>query len=267
MKLKIITITFISFYSLFLQTNIGVAGEKEKIDYGKFSVQQLEQIVEISTLFKDEGEKIDYISSKFMGTAYEENTLTGDINTPEVFTINLRGIDCFTYLDYVEGLRISKAFHQFEDDVKATRYQKAKVEFKKRNHFFSDWPVYNKDKIKDVTKEIGGENTKSTTKYLNKKEDGSLYLPGIPVVEREIFYIPSESINDDILKKMNTGDYAGIYTDREGLDVSHTGIIIKKNDKTYLRHASPKEIYRKVVDEDLAEYFSDKPGLVIFRSN
>ena len=66
---------------------------------------------------------------------------------------------------------------------------------------------------------------------------------------------------------MNTGDYAGIYTDREGLDVSHTGIIIKKNDKTYLRHASPKEIYRKVVDEDLAEYFSDKPGLVIFRSN
>ncbi|MHC4725403.1 MAG: N-acetylmuramoyl-L-alanine amidase-like domain-containing protein, partial [Planctomycetota bacterium] len=83
---------------------------------------------------------------------------------------------------------------------------------------------------------------------------------------RKITYIPSESIDNDILKKMNTGDYAGIYTNLDGLDVSHTGIIIKKKDKVYLRHASSKDMYRKVVDEDLIEYFKNKPGILVYRS-
>lgn len=266
MKSKKIVLIIIALFSSFFLTRIEADELKPKVDYGSFSIEQLEQVVEISGFFKDEGEKIDYISSKFLGTAYQENTLTGNINTPEIFTINLGGMDCYTYLDYVEGLSISKAFNQFEDSVKTIRYKKAMVEFKKRNHFFSDWSVYNKERVKDVTKEIGGEKAESTTKYLNKKKDGTFYLPGISVVEREIAYIPSEAIDEDILKKMNTGDYAGIYTDLDGLDVSHTGIIIKKKDKVYLRHASSKDINRKVVDDDLVEYFSNKPGIIIYRS-
>ncbi|HSG32251.1 MAG TPA: N-acetylmuramoyl-L-alanine amidase-like domain-containing protein [Thermodesulfobacteriota bacterium] len=267
MKIKIICIfTAVLCSSVFFASTIE-SEEKAKIDYGSFTEPKLQQIVQASSFFKDEGEKIDYISSKFLGTAYKDHTLTGDINTPEIFTINLKGVDCFTYLDYVEGLAISKSFNQFGDSVKKIRYQNSKVDFKKRNHFFSDWPVYNKERIKDVTKDIGGDKAKSTKKFLNKKKDGSLYLPGIAVVEREIAYIPSESIDDDILNKMNTGDYAGIYTDLDGLDVSHTGIIIKKEGKTFLRHASSKDEYMKVVDEDLIGYFSTKAGIIIYRAN
>jgi len=243
----------------FLQENIFV-------DYGSFNINTLEMIVNNSKYFKDEGEKIDYISEKFLGTNYEENTLTGDLNTPELFTVNLKGMDCYTYIDYVEALRISNKFDQFENSIQMVRYQSAEVDFKKRNHFFSDWAVYNIDRIKDVTKEVGGDRTKTIIKYLNKKSDGTLFLPGISVVERKISYILSGSIDKDMLKHINTGDYAGIYTDRDGLDVSHAGIIIKKNDKYYLRHATSKDVLRKVVDEDLIEYLKNKKGLLIFRA-
>jgi hypothetical protein len=65
------------------------------------------------------------------------------------------------------------------------------------------------------------------------------------------------------LSKLKSGDFVGIYTDEEGLDASHTGIIIKKTGKVFLRHASSKS--QKVVDEDLSEYMKNKPGLIVYR--
>lgn len=236
-----------------------------KIDLGNYDKEQLQQIISISANFKNEGEKIDYISSKFLGVPYEENTLTGGLETREIFTINLAGMDCFTYLDYVEALRISLNVDDFDDHLKSVRYRGSMVGFKNRNHFFSDWIIYNKDRIKDVTKEIGGDKTRSVLKQLNKKSNGDLYLPGIRVVEREIYYIPSEEIDEKILNNLRDGDYVGIYTDTHGLDVSHTGLIVKNKDKILLRHASSKEIYSKVIEEDLINYIKNKAGIVIYR--
>jgi hypothetical protein len=138
--------------------------------------------------------------------------------------------------------------------------------FKNRNHFFSDWPVYNKSKVRDVTGEIGGDKTQATVKQLNRKSDGTYYLPGIPVVERTVTYIPSSEVDEDIIGKMENGDYVGIYTDIDGLDVTHTGIIIKNDSGVYLRHASSKKANERVVDEDLRTYIQNVPGLVIYRS-
>ena len=68
-----------------------------------------------------------------------------------------------------------------------------------------------------------------------------------------------------LFRSLQTGDYVGIYTDKEGLDVSHTGIIIRKGGVVFLRHASSKEKNQKVVDEVLSGYMQNKPGLVIYR--
>jgi len=239
---------------------------KLNINLGKFDKEQLQQIILISSNFKNEGEKIDYISSKFLGVPYKENTLTGNLSTKEIFTINLAGMDCFTYLDYLEALRISGNIDEFEVKLESVRYRDSIVDFKNRNHFFSDWVVYNKERIKDVTKEVGGDRTISSIKYLNRKSSGKFYLPGIPVVEREIYYIPTEVIDDKIIDNLKDGDYVGFYADTDGLDVSHTGIIIKDKDKLLLRHASSKEIYNKVVEEDLINYLKNKPGIVIYRA-
>ncbi len=237
----------------------------EKIELGKWTVSNLDGLMTQGSDISGIGERIDFISGKFLDTPYVGHTLIGDIHTPEVFTIDLEGMDCFTYIDYVEALGLSGSFPEFKDNLKKIRYKNGNVAFQNRNHFFSDWPVYNKDIIRDVTEELGGSKTEVAIKRLNQKAVGGYYLPGIPVIERTIRYIPASEVDEDVMSRMQTGDYVGIYTDIAGLDVSHTGIIIKKDNGVYLRHASSKKTNGKVVDEDLSVYIQNVPGLVIYR--
>jgi len=235
----------------------------EIIKLGKWDQENLQEIIK-GKPSTTEGQ-IDFLSEQFLGTPYEASTLTGDINTPEVFTVNLEGMDCFTYIDYVEAMRLSAKLGDFKNNLKDIRYLNGNVTFENRNHFFSDWPVQNSDNVRDITYEIGGNNTIAVEKNLNLKSDGSKFLPGIPVVKRKFYYIPSSAVDDELIEKLHTGDYVGIYTDIEGLDVTHTGIIIKKDDGVYLRHASSRKKNNKVVDENLKQYIQNIPGMVIFR--
>jgi len=238
---------------------------KEIIILGNWTENKLNHLLNQSSGITDTGERIDFLSKQFLGTDYQESTLIGDADTPEVFVVNLEGMDCFTYIDYVEAMRLSDSFARFKENLKHVRYQSGKVSFQNRNHFFTDWPEFNGGNVTDVTEEVGGEKVKTVVKVLNKKEDGTYFLPGIPIKQREIRYITSPNIDEEVLGRLKTGDYVGIYSDMQGLDVSHTGIIIKKGDKVYLRHASSREANRKVIDEDLITYMSNKPGLVVFR--
>jgi len=68
-----------------------------------------------------------------------------------------------------------------------------------------------------------------------------------------------------MVQKLKTGDYAGIYSALQGLDVSHVGIIIKDGSYVSLRHASSDRRYRKVIDQDFQEYISGTPGLIVLR--
>jgi hypothetical protein len=237
----------------------------EVIKLGKWTEDSLTEIMTESSKLGSAGERIDFISGKFLGTPYVGSTLIGDINTPEVFTIDLEGMDCFTYIDYVEALSLSGSFPEFKDNLRKIRYLDGIVAFRNRNHFFSDWTLNNYVYVEDVTYAAGEKKAVEVSKNLNLKKDGTYYLPGIPVTNRTYYYIPSEALGPSVLSKLRTGDFVGIYTDKDGLDVSHTGIIIKKDGKVFLRHASSKEKNQKVVDEDLSVYMENKPGLVIYR--
>jgi len=209
--------------------------------------------------------QVEFLSGNFLGTPYKGSTLIGDINTPEIFTINLKGMDCFTYIDYVEALRLSDTYEEFSPNLKNVRYKRGKVSFQNRNHFFSDWPAQNSKNVMDVTYQVGSGKAIAVEKDLNLKTDGSTFLPGIPIVQREFYYIPTSAIDDETLAKLHTGDYVGMYTEIEGLDVTHTGIVIKKDNGVYLRHASSKKSNKKVVDEDFIEYVQNVPGIVVYR--
>ena len=237
----------------------------EFIDLGRFTPESINSIISTSAKNSSGGQKVEEISSNFLGVPYLGFTLIGSEEKKEVLTINLSGLDCFTYLDYVEALRHSSDFDSFKDRVRTVRYKNGIVEYGTRKHFFSDWPLFNSEYVKDVTSEIGGPSVKKERKLLNLKKDGSNYLPGIPVVAREITYIPTESLNQDILNKLRTGDYIGIYSDNDGLDVSHTGIVIRESGTVYMRHASSRKENKKVLDEELLVYMKNKPGLVVYR--
>ena len=235
------------------------------IELGKFGEDRLDRIIRKGSEIMDIANRIDFLSTQFLDTDYAESTLVGDKDTPEVFVINLRGVDCLTFVEYIEAMRLSNSFYAFESNLRKVRYKYGIVEFANRNHFFTDWIEHNDEFVDDITKDIGGQDALKVQKTLNEKEDGSFFLAGIQPGPREIIYIPSDSIDDSVSGNLRTGDYAGIYSPLKGLDVSHTGIIIKKDNSLFLRHASSLREYRKVVDQDFKYYMTGKPGMIILR--
>jgi len=236
---------------------------REQIIFGRWTEIKLENLLKESSAINDIGRKIDFLSRQFLGVEYKESTLIGNANTPEVFVINLEGVDCFTFIDYIEAMRVSTSFPEFRKNLNKVRYRSGDITFETRNHFFTDWREFNSDLVDDITEYISAGKSRQVKKILNRKDDKTYFLPGIPCMEREITYIPSETINDAVIENLRTGDYAGIYSEKAGLDVSHAGIVIKDKDNVFFRHASIKSM--KVVDEDFRKYISDKPGIIVLR--
>jgi len=235
-------------------------------ELGKWSEDDLDRMIREASNIQDVGERIAFLSAYFLGVGYGEFTLIGSSGTPEELVINLEKVDCFTFIDYVESLRLSLSFTDFRENLKKVRYRSGVVDYTQRKHFFTDWIIYNNEFVEDITKEIGGQKTKKSNKNLNVKENGALFLEGINPCKRDICYIPAKSIDDAMIIALRNGDYAGIYTEKEGLDVSHVGIIIKNKDCIFLRHASSLETNRKVIDQNLKEYLTGKPGLLVVRA-
>jgi hypothetical protein len=210
------------------------------------------------------GPRILFISERFLGVPYQEHTLIGDAETPEIFTINLQAVDCFTFLDYIEAMRLSHTFSEFKANLRMVRYADAEVSYAARNHFFTDWRERNLP-VSDVTGKVGRDKARAAVKRLNAKPDGTRFVPGLSIKERNVTYIPGTLIDETVIASLQTGDYVGFYAEPHGLDVSHVGIIVKDQAEIYLRHASSAPHHRKVVDEQFMTYVSDKPGIVVLR--
>lgn len=239
--------------------------EDVKILWGNWNMRKLNDLMERAQQIESPGGKTGFISEKFLGTPYKANSLTGSYDTREVLTIDLSGMDCFTFLDYVESLSRSKNFGEFKTILEKVRYKESRVTYKKRRHFFSDW-LSNKG-ISDTTGKIAPYYYETVNKELNRKSRTELYLKDIPVTKRSIKYIPTGKISSEVIKNLKTGDYIGIFSDVPGLDVSHTGIFIRKDGNSYLRHASSKKEFMKVVDVDFKSYTENTPGIVVYRSD
>lgn len=237
----------------------------DQIRLGRWTEKELDEIIINAAMTDDTGDRIASLSEQFLGVPYAASTLSGGADSPEIFTVNLEGLDCFTFLDYVEAMRLSGSFADFLNNLKAVRYRDGVLSYRNRNHFFTDWREYNPGFIADVTGDIGGDKAVSVSKRMNQRDDGSLFLTGISIEERVVRYIPADEINNEVLGRICTGYYAGIYCDKAGLDVSHAGIMIRKGNDLFLRHASSGGEYREVVDQELTGYLSSRPGLVILR--
>jgi hypothetical protein len=211
--------------------------------------------------FSDSRRRVEYISRQFLGVPYKEATLVGSPYTPEELVLDLRSLDCFIYIDYVEAMRLSDSFEGFKEQLKVVRYRQGSVKYGMRRHFFTDW--IETPRVRDVSAEIAQAEARVIVKVLNKRSDGSLLLPGVAEKKREVTFIPGEVVRDRVLGLLHTGDYIGIFAEREELDVSHVGIMVKHEGTLLFRHASLSE--RLVVDQDFKEYLSGKPGIVVLR--
>ena len=150
-----------------------------------------------------------------------------------------------------------------------------------RLHYFCDWIYDNqlKSYVNDITRDLGGEvyakniNFMSTHVNSYKQLADSSNLQKIKAVEDEInlrtyFYIPKKNISK-ISDRLQNGDIIATTTSIPGLDVTHTGYVIKdESGGTFFLHAS--SIMKEVIisSSSLADYINEDPkktGIMVAR--
>jgi len=240
-----------------------VNGQEVKWIYGEWPSAEIDQLALKGKLIASMQDRLDFISSQFLNTPYKGNTLIGSTDELEQLVVNLAGMDCFTFVDYVVALALSKDGEDFVSQLVHVRYEGGQIHFQKRNHFFAQW-IQNNEAFGNSCST--SSQCRCDIRKLNRKKDGSLWVPGIPAKEYSVCFVPRKTVLPDIEAFVRAGDIVGFCTSLAGLDVSHTGFAFRKGNELVLRHASSKA--GKIVDESLRDYLVRQKrsiGLIVAR--
>ena len=91
---------------------------------------------------KDKQNLVLFFARKFLGVPYVASTLEN--NADERLVINLRQLDCTTFVENVLALTLctqngKTTFADFCDQLRKIRYRNGKVGYPTRLHYFSEW--------------------------------------------------------------------------------------------------------------------------------
>ncbi|MHA1540679.1 MAG: N-acetylmuramoyl-L-alanine amidase-like domain-containing protein [Alphaproteobacteria bacterium] len=210
-------------------------------------------------------EKIISNSVSFLEKPYISDPLgegkSGKYDTDPTFRTD--GFDCLTYVETVMAMSLSKNPNEIMNEI---RYKDSKIAYKNRNHFMSaDWIPNNVKNgyIEDITENFG-ENKIATTfiqkdKWAEKKKIHEFFgenkIASIPYISLKTIFktpaildkIPAGSIINIVRPNWNLEKIIGT-----NLNISHTGFLIKKENKIIFRHASATD--KKIVDVELLKY-------------
>ena len=221
----------------------------------------------------------------FLNVPYVANTLEIE---PEGLVVNLRALDCTTFLETVYALAMTAktkvlTFENFCSKLRLIRYRDGVInDYTDRLHYTSDWIYQNQEKkiVKNVSKMAGSKPlnlnlyimSSNTDKYkqLKGKDDliGKIKVKESEINSRESYYLPTEEI-EKRASQIKSGDMVGFVTTIPGIDISHVGIIYKDGKKLTFIHAS--STHKKVVinKEPLSEFVKGtgrNTGIVLARA-
>ncbi|MDH6358046.1 N-acetylmuramoyl-L-alanine amidase-like domain-containing protein [Parabacteroides sp. PF5-9] len=220
----------------------------------------------------------------FLNTPYVASTLEKE---PESLVINLREMDCTTFVENVIALSQTiksptPSFEHFCRNLQRLRYRNGKItDYSSRLHYTSDWIYTNERKgfVKDITRQIGGVILPLNLSFMSTHPDSYIQLknhpdliPKIEKIERDIntrmyYYLPKELIKYK-KAKMQNGDMVCFVTSIKGLDISHIGFIYHEGDKLTFIHASSKEKKVIINSEPLSTYtenMKSNTGIIVVR--
>ena len=214
---------------------------------------------------------IIYIAEQLKGIPYVAHTL--EPNNNERLIINLRQLDCTTFVEEVAALYLcvkerKTTFADYCKMLQILRYEGgAEPHYTKRLHYYSSW-IEDK-KSMDICKEIQSPNPPFTkvqrlslnwmTTHVNDYrmlKNNPSWVPQIRKMEqkmegRQYRYIPKEQIKNTRLLRntIKDGDIIAIITNKKGLDTQHLGFALWHKDGLHLLNAS--SIHKKVIDEPM----------------
>ncbi len=202
----------------------------------------------------DMGELLLSVGSFFLGAPYAAGTLERE--GPEELVINLRQMDCSTFLENTVVLsRLIRTgrttWADFEQALSASRYRQGVPDgFASRLHYFTDWLHENQRQgiLRDITSALGGIPFRKKIDFMTAHRDRypplrvpDAYARLVQVEKnctaRPLYYVPKRQL-PSVIQKINNGDLIAIATDIEGLDVTHVGLAVHRNRGFHLLHSS-----------------------------
>jgi len=228
--------------------------------------------IEIDGLLENDfGKTIVAVGKTFKGIPYVAKTL--EIGETESLVINLKGLDCTTFVENVFAFSIllkngQSDFDSFTNTLKTIRYKDGKLDgYGSRLHYFTEWIRNNQQKglLRDITSEVGGIEIQKDINFMGThrklypflKEDKNfekIIATEAALAQETFCYIPQDQIeaNEHLIQP---GDIIALTTSIKGLDVTHTGIATREKDgRIHLLHASTGSMKVEVSKLPLADY-------------
>ena len=285
MKIRFLRLIFCGLVLILLNTfsapaKVIVTEKDKKILHDKLEKFSKDKDLSMGTLMLK-------IGLDFKDTPYVAKTL--DKEMEESLVVNLRELDCTTFIESVLAIALTvksgePAFETFIAQLERIRYRGGHLnEYPSRLHYFSEWITDNASKgiVTDVTHQLGGTihplslNFMGTHPNLYQQLNGNApFTDQIRKIEREISARPYYFISKELVPGHEAGlldgDIVAMTTRIAGLDVSHLGMIFRKEGKTYLLNASSLGMRVEVTPKTLAEYLNGSKsvtGIFVVRGN
>ena len=188
-------------------------------------------------------ELVCFYAHKLIGTPYVAHTLEGD---EEKLTINIDELDCTTFVETLYALARTTmngrySWRDYANHLEDVRYRHGVMgDYSSRLHYMSDWLIDNSTRgnVVDVTSDISCVRYKTKKlDYMSTHRDSYQSLANDSIYEKikhfeegyrnhRFPYIKKEQLNsNDVKKVVKRGDFVGLVTRMNGLDLSHLGVI------------------------------------------
>jgi len=236
----------------------------------------------------DAGALVEFYGNQLLGTPYVAHTLEGE---REWLTINIHELDCVSLVETLYALARTTllgrtSWRDYALRLESVRYRGGVMgDYSSRLHYISDWIVDNHSRgnLEEVTSELPHATVMTKTinfmsahsdLYPQLKNDSAM-LAKIRNFEigyrmHRIPFVKKSWTNDKSLKAaLQPGDFVGLVTSVEGLDVSHMGIIVKdEKGDAYVLDASSVAMVVQVETLPLRKYLERSKkclGIRVFR--
>lgn len=219
-----------------------------------------------------------FFARQLKGVPYVAKTL--EHNKTERLVVNLRQLDCTTYVETVLALsrcmRQGKAtFANYCDQLRLIRYEGGTVAYTARKHYFTYW--IDQSQKQGLVALVKSPNPPFSAVQTVKANYMTTHLAQYPMLDGRADrvakvkamedaitglkqrYIPKASLDNSALlhNTVHDGDILALVTTKQGLEISHVGIAVWHKDGLHLLNAS--SIHHKVVeDPDLLKTYLGK---------
>lgn len=204
--------------------------------------------------------RVESISRQFLGRPYVTNPLIGSVDTPETFIAGIDGIrggfDCVTYVETVIARSYSHNAKDYGLFLRRIRYQSGRVDWKRRNHYMTNW-IRNNARAGLVRQLDFGTASITKQRQLDM-------VPGLPPQKQRFSCVPKRGLGK-IANDIQSGDLIFFASTRPHLDVYHCGIVIRDGERLLMRHASRSQ--GGVVEQELSNFLKANrmAGVILVR--